>query len=481
MTDQIRQNVISGVKWNGIGQFSRQFISFGVMIVLTRLLNPVEFGQIGILLFFIGISDVFINSGLSTALIQQKSKSTIDYSTVFIFNLTVSLAFYIIFFLGAPLIASYFEQPELTELCRILAFVFIINACGTVQSTILTINLDFRKQNLISVIGVAVSGLFALSMAFNGYKVYSLVGQLLAFALTTNLLLWLTSKWRPKFIFSAKSFKRLFKFGSSILLSSILDKIFTTVDNLIVGKIFNTTQLGFYTRAKSTNDLPIQNTTGILSSVFFPVFSKLNDKDELRRLHLKFIRLIAYLILPLMIGLAIVAEPLTLVLFGEKWLPSSSMLQILAIYGLLYPMSVILVQTLLVLGESRMFLKLDIYKKFILLALMIMGSFHSIEFFLISICIGHYIGFILNLIIVSKTLKLPISSYLTVFTPTIIITLAMALFVIFISNFDFPSTAVKLITQVTTGIISYISLSIIFKIDNFIFFKNLLLKKINRK
>lgn len=474
---ETRKNILFGVKWNAIGQIGRQLITFFLMIVLTRILSPVEFGQIGILLVFIGISDVFINSGLSTALIQQKSKSTIDYSTVFLFNLCTSLFFYCGLYFAAPTIAGYFEQPELTVLCRILSIVFVINAFGTIQSTILTIDLNFKKQNIISILGVIVSAVVSLVMALNNYKVYSLVGQLLAFSLTTNLMLWFTSKWRPQLVFSMAAFKRLFKFGSNVLVSSLLNTFFTSVDNLIVGKSFSTIQLGYYTRAKSTSDLLALNTTGILSSVFFPVFSKITDRDELIRLHKKFLGILAYMIFPIMIGLSIVAEPLTLLLFGEEWIPSSSMLQVVALYGLLYPLSVILVQTLLVIGESRRFLNLDIYKKSVLLIVMSIGMFSDLKTFLILLCTGHYIGFAINLLFLSRSLNITILDYLKCFVPSILVTSVMSLIVISIGFIEFASPIYLLSAQVIAGIISYISISFLFRIEDFFYLKNLVLRK----
>ena len=477
MGKSIRNNIISGLKWNSIGQFSRQIINFALMVILTRLLLPSEFGQIGILLVFIGIADVFINSGLNTALIQKSSKSNTDYSTVFFFNLGVSLVFYLILFFCAPLIADFFGEPELHQLSRILALVFIFNALGTIQATILTINLNFKKQNIISIIGVFVSACTSLYMAFNGYGVYTLIGQTLSFSITTNLLLWVTSNWKPSLIFSKTSFLSLFNFGSKILASSILDKIFTTIDNLVVGKLFNTTQLGFYTRAKSTRDLPVINTTGIISSVFFPVFSKINDDEELRRYHLKFLSLIGYVTFPLMAGLIVVATPLTLVLFTDKWLPSVPMLQTFALFGALQPLSVILVQSLLVKGKAGTFLKLDIYKKSILLVSMLVGAYYGIFPLLFAICIGHYLAFFLNLFVLSKTMEIKMIVYLKCFFPVVSISLIMAVFVALAGMINYPTVTIQLLVQITVGIFAYIVLSKLFKLKDLYFLKELIFKR----
>ncbi len=480
MANNFRQNVVSAIKWNALGQVGRQIISFLLMIVLTRILLPEEFGQIGILLVFIGLADVFINSGLSVALIQRKENTTTDYSTVFIFNIVVSTFFYLTLFFCAPLIANFFHQPELLNLSRIISLVFVINSFGTVQNTILSIELNFKRQNLISIVGILCSAAVSLFMALNGYGVYSLVGQTITFALITNILLWQLSPWRPQLVFSKESFRSLFSLGSKVLGSSILDKLFTTVDNLIVGKIFNTTQLGFYTRGKATRDLPIQNTTGIFSSMFFPVFSKITDEDELRRYHLKFLGIIAYVIFPLMSGLIVVAEPFTISIFTDKWAPSIPMLQIFCLYGPIYPLSVVLVQSLLIRGHATKFLVLDIYKKIILLFGMIIGAYFGVFGFLIALCISNYLGFILNIIFSSNALKIPILEYVKCLVPSIIVSILMGLIVMSMNWLEYPSALVQLIVQSVTGIITYTLLSKIFKLTEFSFLVNLVLKRKQR-
>ena len=209
----IRENVISGIKWGVVGQFGRQIISFGVSLILARILLPSEFGIIGIILVFTGIAEVFVNAGLGVALIQRKENSLEDYSTVFFFNIIVSCFFYVLMFLCAPIIASFYKSMDIDILLKLTGLVFVFNAFGTVQNTILSIQLNFKLQNLISIFSVLISSLFTLTLAYLGYGIYSLVWQILIMSLVSNISLWLLSEWRPKFTFSIESFKILFSFG----------------------------------------------------------------------------------------------------------------------------------------------------------------------------------------------------------------------------------------------------------------------------
>ena len=467
MSVSLKKNIISGILWNALGQFGRQGISFFVAIILARILLPAEFGLIGMLLVFSGIADVFINSGLGTALIQKKDANTVDYSTVFYFNVAVSLFFYILLYVSAPAISTFYNEPELLHLTRLMALVFVINAFGTVQSTILTIQLNFKKYNLISLVGVLISAIIALFMAYKNYGVYSLAGQAISYAVVTNILYWFTSKWKPELIFSMSSFRSLFRFASKILLSSLLDKIFTTIDSLVVGKVFNAAQLGYYTRAKATRDLPIVNTTGIISSVFFPVFSKLDNDDELRRYHLRFFSLIAYLVLPLMAGLFVVARPFTVTLFTEKWIESVPMLQIFCLFGPVYPLSVILVQTILVKGKANKFLELDIYKKTVLLIAMGIGAYFGVIPFLVALCLSNFAGFYLNLLFTSKVIGITLGQYVRCLAPSFAVTVLMAVVVYLTGFVDFYSDKLLLIVQSATGILVYVVLSRIFKLSEY--------------
>lgn len=480
MGSNIRHQVISGVKWNALGQFGSQGILFVVSILLARILLPEEFGLIGMLIIFTSVSTVFIGSGLGAALIKKKNCTNADYSTVFFYNIAVSLLFFAAMFISAPYIAAFYNEPQLTNIARIVAFLFIINAFGMVQITILQKELHFKAINLIQMAAIIVSAIVAVYMAYNDYGVYSLVWQQITHALVSNVLYWIGSAWKPNFVFSRSSFKELFGFGSRLLLSGLLDQIYVSVDSLLIGKIFNAEQLGYYTRAKSTRDMPVANSTGILSKIVFPIFARIDDDNELRHRHLQLLGLTFFIIMPVMTGMLVVAEPLVIVLFTEKWLPSVWMLQILCAVGFSYPLSVILVQTILAKGRSDVFLKLDVLKKIIGFTAMIIGLYFGLIPFVIGISIANVLGLLVNILFVSGLLSLNIKAYVRLLMPVFAICVVMGLLVYGTGALLNITVVWKLIIQTFSGIIVFFGLSYVFKVKELFYFWELITDKIKR-
>lgn len=477
----VRNEVLSGAKWNAFGQFTHYGVQFIVSMILARILIPEEFGLIGMLSVFLGISTVFIQSGLSVALIQKKNADSVDFSTVFYYNIVVSLVFYLILFACSDFIANFYHEPKLVSLMRYTAIVFVINAAGVVQSTILRKELKFKKLNIVSVVGVFSSAVVAIIMALNEYGVYSLVAQSITYALVTNVLYWLVSDWKPQFIFSIESFKQLFGFGSKLLGSSILDRIYTTIDTLIIGKVFSASQLGFYSRAKATRDIPVENTTGILTSIVFPIFSKLDNDSDLKKYHLKFLGILAFIIFPVMGGLAIVAEPLTILLFSETWLPSVKILQLLCLAGPAAPFSVILVQTILAKGNAGLFLKLDIYKKIIGVLGMGIGLYFGFYAFIIGVLAASVINLLINFIYTGKLVNTKLIEYLKVMFNPFIFSFVMCLSIYAIGMILPDNVYIMLFVQVSLGIVVYVFLSSIFKVKDFIYLKEIIKERFFKK
>lgn len=477
MSQTVRDQVFSGVKWNSLGTIGQYGAQFVVSIILARLLLPSEFGLIGMLAIFTAISRVFIDSGMTAAIIQKKDVNNTDYSTVFFYNIAIALVFYFLLFFSAQYIADFYKQPELAKLTKYISLVFVINSFGTVQATILRKDLNFKKLNIISIIGVFIAGFVAIIMAFAGYGVYSIVGQSIAFALITNLIYWITSAWKPKFVFSKQSFKNLFGFGSKLLVSALLDQTYTNLSTLIIGKAFSASQLGYFTRAQATRDLPAQNVTGVLNSIVFPILTKSKNDEELVRHHLKFIGLISFVILPIMTGLAIVAEPVTVLLFSSKWLPSVRILQLLCIIGPVYPLSVILVSTILAKGNSSLFLKLDIYKKIFGLCAMLIGLYYGFYPFLVGIIASGLIALGINFFFTGRYLNVRFWQYLSVVLPSFVLTLFMGV-ILFLLQYILPSNHfLQLLILSILGFIIYAGMAHLIKSKDYIYLKVLVKEK----
>lgn len=480
MAETVRDHVYSGVKWNAIGKFGHYGTQFIVSIILARLLLPEEFGLIGMLAIFTAIAQVFIVSGMTAALIQKKDATSVDYSTVFFYNIVVALIFYLLLFFSADYIANFYNQPELSRLTKYISIVFLINSFGSVQATLLSKNLQFKKANIISIIGVVVAGVVAVFMAYSGYGVYSIVAQSIVFALVTNVIYWLTADWKPVFVFSIASFKTLFGFGSRLLASSILDQVYTNLSTLIIGKAFSASTLGYFSRAKATRDIPIESSIGVLNSIILPIFSKSKSEEELIRHHFKFIGLISFLVFPLMMGMAILAKPITVLLFSEKWLPSVPILQLLCIISFSYPISVVLVGAILAKGKSGLFLKLDIYKKFFGLISMFVGLYFGFYAFIIGMIVGTLISVFINIKFVSKEFGFRLSRYFVIMYPSVLLSLIMGVFLFLIQMMLPDENILQVLVLSMTGLVIYFGIASIFKINDFVFLRQMLIEKITK-
>ncbi len=360
----LKKQALSGVKWTFLQQVGTQGIGFVISILLARLLDPKEFGLIGMITVFIGIGASLMNAGLGSSLIRSKELDERDYATVFYFNLIASILIYIIIYFAAPFIAIFYNQPVLSQLIRWYAVTFIINAFGIVQTTRLTKLMDFKTLALISVPSLIIGGSVGLFMAYNGYGVWSLIGFYLTQSLVKVIQLWIYSGWKPLWVFDNKKFKKHFNFGYKITLSGLLDTIFNNVYSIVIGKFFPVAQVGFYQRANSLQMYPVGIISSILSRVTYPLFAQIQDDNvRLKSIYKRILQLNIFLLAPTLVIGGVLAEPLFRFLFTEKWLPAVPYFQILLVAGLLYPIHAFNLNILTVKGRSDLFLRLEIIKK----------------------------------------------------------------------------------------------------------------------
>lgn len=360
----LKQKAVHGFGWTFAQQVGTQGIGFIVSIYLARILLPEEFGLIGMIAIFIAIGNVLINAGLTTSIIRMQNPTLEDYSTVFLTNLLGSIFIYFIIFLFAPLISEFFRQPQLINLIRVYSLSLIINAFSTVQLTRLTKELEFKRQLTIQIPSLVISSVLGLYLAYRGFGVWALVIMHLTQATLIASQLWIRTGWRPLFKFNNERFIYHFKFGYKLLLSGLIDVVYLNIYNLIIGRMFPAAQLGFYTRAMNMRQLPVQNLSTALNKVTFPVFTKIKDDDvKLKDGYKRIMQIVLFIIAPVLISLAILAEPLFVFLFTEKWLPAVPYFQILCIPGILYPLHAYNLNILNVKGRSDLFLKLEIIKR----------------------------------------------------------------------------------------------------------------------
>jgi O-antigen/teichoic acid export membrane protein len=480
--DNIRQKTVTGILWSFIDNFSNLGISFIVGLILARLLSPKEFGLIGMVTVFIAISNSFVNSGFSQALIKKKDCTETDYSTVFFFNLTVGLFFYLMLFLLAPTIGLFFKEPQLIQIVRILGFTLIIDSLTIIQRTTLTKRVDFKLQTKITVSATIISGSISIWLAYNGFGVWSLVVKTLIQEGVNSFLLWLFNRWRPMLVFSKKSFSELFSFGSKLLISGLIDTIYRNVYYIIIGKYFSAQALGFYTRADQFKELPSSNINGIVSRVSYPVLAHLQDEPErLKSGYKNIIKVTMLITFVLMIGMAAAAEPMIITLIGEKWRTSIVYLQMLCFVGMLYPLHSLNLNMLNVQGRSDLFLRLEIIKKTLAIPTIIIGIFWGIKIMILGMMINSIISYYINSYWSGKFINYSIKEQIKDILPSFLVALSTGLVVYTIGVILPLSYPLILTIQVVIGGILAIGICELFKLDAYFEIKNIVLSKIISK
>ena len=356
MSDSIKHQAVKGVMWSAVERFSVQGIQFVLTIIIARLVLPSDYGLIAMLSIFLAIAQVFVDSGFSNALIQKKDRTETDFSTVFYFNIIISVVFYLFLYFSAPYIASFYKEPDLSSVTRWIGLNIIIAGFSIVQRAKLTINVDFKRQAKASLSAVLISGIMGILLAYKGWGVWALVTQTLSNSLLNTLLLWIFAKWIPKWVFSRESFNTLFSFGSKLLLSGLLHTVYINLYSLVIGRRYTSIDVGFYNRAYQFASFPSINIVGIINRVIFPIQCEIQDDNErLKKSFLKYLRISCFIIFPLMIIVAVLSKPLILLLLTEKWLPAAELLPILCFAYMWYPVMVVNNQILNVKGRSDYF------------------------------------------------------------------------------------------------------------------------------
>lgn len=367
------------VSWSAIDVFVRYGLNFVVLIILARILSPADFGLVAMLALFVAVSGVLIDSGFSHAIIQRQQTTPTDESTVFFFTLLMGLLIAIVMCWLAPLIAAFYSQPALKQMTYWMALNLFLNAFGTIHTTLLTKELDFKTITKAGVVAALVSGSVAVFMALRGWGVWSLVGQALASTITTVIMLWLLHPWRPQWLFSFASLCAFFKFGGFLLWEGLLNTLYTNLYALLIGKLHSVQEVGFYSQAQRLQQLPVSVMTNVIGRVAFPVFAaSADDKARLVRGLRKGMTSVMFINIPFMLVLMVLADPLILALFGEQWLPSVAVLQILAVVGLMWPLHALNINVLKAQGHSALNVRIQHIKLTIAITLLLLTSPYGI-------------------------------------------------------------------------------------------------------
>ncbi len=364
MSSDLKNKTIHAIKWTFIEAIGLRGVQFVIGIILARLLLPEQFGLIGMLMIFIAVAQTFLDSGFGAALIQKQNITDKHANSIFYFNILVSMIIAGCLCGLAPWVAAFYKQPILTTLLRLMSISLVLNAFGLVQNILLRKSLNFKTETKVSLISSVLSGIIGIGMAYQGYGVWSLAVQQIASALFRATLLWVFSDWRPLYLFSLQSLREMFGFGSKILCTGLLNTIFDNMYLIVIGKLFSPAVLGYYTRADNLQQLPSRTLSSMVLRVTFPVFSTIqDDRQRVKQGMKKALTMLGLVNFPLMIGLAVVARPLVLVLLTDKWMPCVPYLQLLCVVGLMYPLNLTNLSVLQALGRSDLSLRLEIIKK----------------------------------------------------------------------------------------------------------------------
>lgn len=397
MSEQtLKQATTKGLFWSSVERFSNQGVQFVFSIILARLLSPSDYGIIAMVTIFFAVAQSFVDSGFSNALVRKTDRVEEDLSTCFYFNIGVGIIAYIVLFLIAPLVANFYNQPILSPIIRITGLEVMLNSLCVVQQALFMIKIDFKSQAKITLSATVISGIVGILLAYQGYGIWALVWQGVASSIVRMGLLWLMSKWRPRTGFSKSSFNYLFGYGSKLLASGLLDTIYNNIYPIVIGKFYNPAQLGNYSRALGWAQLPSANITSILQRVTFPVLSAIQDDTlRLQNSYRRLLKLSAFIVFPLMMGLAAIASPLIRVILTAKWDGCVLYLQILCFALMLYPIHAINLNLLQVKGRSDLFLRLEIIKKIIGVVILII----TIPLGITAMCLGMVFSSIICLIV----------------------------------------------------------------------------------
>ena len=478
MSEGLGQKTVKGVFWSSVERFSMQGVHFLVTLILANILLPDDFGLIGILTVFIAVSQSLIETGFSMALIRKQDRNDIDNSTVFYFSIVTSLFVYLLFYVIAPWVASFFNEPQLTVLMRVLCIVVVINSFSIIQRVLFTATVNFKTQAKATTIAAILSGVLGIAFAIKGLGVWALVIQYLSNSLFNTLFLWYYSNWHPLLVFSWKSFKELYLFGFNLMLVGVLETLYQNSYQIFIGKFFSAANLGHFTQAKTIANFPSANISGIIGRVTYPIMSKIQDDNKrLSEVYRRLARVIAFGVFPMMCGLAALSVPIIYALIGSKWHLAAVLMVPLSFSFMFYPIHAINMNVLQVKGKSKLYLKSEMIKKVISIAFLV----GTIPFGIIVMCYGRIVSSILTLLVnmyyTSKEVEVSLYALIKDLLPILGISLIM-FGIVWLVNVYFENIYIQLTVGVVLGAVFYGGGAYLLKIRELSYVFNLI-KKMN--
>lgn len=481
MTDNIKNKTVSGLFWRFMERCGAQGVNLIVQIVLARLLAPELYGTIAIVTVFTAILQIFVDSGMGNALIQKKDADDLDFSSVFYFNIFICFVLYGVMFVMAPFISGFYKNPDLTMIIRVMSISLVVSGLKNVQQAYVSRTMQFKRFFFSTLGGTVAAAVVGIWMAYAGYGVWALVAQDLVNKTIDTVVLWFTVKWRPKLAFSFFRLKALIRYGWKLLASALIDSIYNNIRQLIIGKMYSSTDLGLYNKGQQLTFTIINNINTSIDSVLFPAMSSEQDNQErVKAITRRSIKTSSYIIWPLMVGMAVVAEPFVELFLTHKWIGVVPYIRVFCVTYAFYPIHTSNLNAVKAMGRSDLFLKLEIIKKTMGMAIL----FATMWISPLAMAYGMLVAGLLSQVINSwpnrKLLGYSYMEQIKDIVPYVILSLIMGGCVYAVAWIPINYLSMILL-QVLTGIIIYILLSKIFKIDSYQYIKEIVLKFVKRR
>lgn len=459
--ENLKKNTIIGLMWKFLENFATQLISFVIQLILARILLPEDYGVIALAAVFITIAQVFIQTGFSSALIQKKDVTKVEYSTIFYAGIILSLVLYAIIFFSSPAIASFYQSPIISLVLRIQGLTIVLSAFSSVQNAIIVKQFEFKKSFIYRLIAVILQGVVGITMAMLGYGIWSIVYSTLLNTSIITISFWIVVDWRPTREFSFQAFKDLFAYSTQILLYGLVNVLFNNLQSLIIGKQFSKDTLGYYNRGYQIPMLIMVNTDGAINSVMFSSLSKVqDDQEKFVQIFRRSIKSSVFFVFPMMVGLIAIAEPLTLFLLTDKWLDSVPFLQITSLICMTWPFS-LMHHALNAQKMSKLSLWLNLISKVIAIVFLLLSLKYGVIAFVLSAFFSSFISVVIMFFVNRKIYGYLLRQQVLDFLPSLMMSLLMG-FGVYVVGLPFDTIIVKLVIQMLTGVLLYGGLSFLF-------------------
>ena len=483
MSSTLKQKAVSGMIWAALQRYSTIFILFISGIILARLLTPYDYGCIGMLTIFMTLAQTFIDSGFGSALIQKKHPTQVDYSTIFWWNIGIAFIMYTILYVSAPNIAEFDRIPILSKVLRVQGLILFIYAFNIIQQNQLRKNLNFKLLSIVTITTSLIALTITIWMAYTGFGVWALVTQYMITAAIPAVVFWFTIKWRPIFVFSIKSFKELFSFGFYMFLTQLINEFSQQVQGLMIGRVYNSSILGYYSKARQSERLASTSISQIMTQVTYPLYAEVqNDKERMSNMIKKVTMTLAYISFPMMFVLLLCAKPIFVLLYSERWLPCVPYFQILCFSGLALCLQSTNTQAIAAIGKSEIMFKWTVFKRLVGLCYVIGGVFlFGIKGLLLGAVLNTWCSYFVNIGLVSKYIGYKWWQQIKNLFPIMFIAIISTVVSYEISNVLSLSMYFDGVIKISVFMIIYLGWSFISKPDAFIYFKDLVLPYLKKR